>query len=113
MFLNIYVDDLQLAGLACNIKGIWDELSKHLDLDPPVVNTDAVYLGCWQRKVKPDMSLVVEPQFTACVLKVPGKERPIFIGEVPRDTNQILREEECLKEHFQMTREAFLALRRR
>ena len=36
MFMIIYVDDFKLGGRKENISPMWKELSRDLDLDPPV-----------------------------------------------------------------------------
>jgi len=58
LFIPIYVDDLQLAGKKSSMAKTWADLGKHLDLDPPVGNSEAVYLGCYQRNVPSDPEMV-------------------------------------------------------
>jgi len=62
---------------------------------------------------KPQLKLDVQPQWTACFLEVEGKTVHPLIGEVPKDSTEIILNEECLQEYFGMTKEQFLLQRRR
>ena len=53
LFLSIYVDDIKLAGRKENLMPMLEQLSKHLDLDPPVPLENSVYLGCGQQAGTP------------------------------------------------------------
>ena len=59
LFLSAYVDDYKMAGKKCNIGPMWDTLRSHgLDLEPSVSLKSNVYLGCGQREVQPDMTVL-------------------------------------------------------
>ena len=62
---------------------------------------------------KPLLKLDVQPRWTAVYLEITGDDHPILIGEVPKESAKIKLNPDCLKEHFNMTEEEFLAQRRR
>ena len=55
-----------MVGKEENLAPAWEELRKHIKLDPPTQLHESVYLGCGQRNSAPDkqavdkMSLVFE-----------------------------------------------------
>ena len=62
---------------------------------------------------KPQFKLDVQPQWTACFLEIEGSTHHPLIGEVPKDSTEMILNEPCLQEHFKMTKEQFLSQRRR
>ena len=59
------------------------------------------------------IQLEVKPQSTSCYVVVPGRDQPVLVGEVSKDTDAITLNEECLRDHLGMTREQFMSLPRR
>ena len=59
LFLSAYVDDYKMAGKKENIAPMWTTLRKNgLELEESVSLKSNVYLGCAQREVVPDMTLL-------------------------------------------------------
>ena len=59
LFMSAYVDDYKMAGKATNIKPMWAKLVKAgLELDPPVPSAQNTYLGCSQRELEKDATLL-------------------------------------------------------
>jgi len=48
LFLFVYVDDFKMAGLKCNMKGMWSKIASVLDIEPPLKLPESTYLGCRQ-----------------------------------------------------------------
>ncbi len=48
LFLFVYVDDFKMAGLKCNMKGMWSRIASVLDIEPPLKLPESTYLGCRQ-----------------------------------------------------------------
>ena len=57
LFLNVYVDDIKLAGKKHNLDPMWKLLNK-VDLGEPTSFLDHVYLGCTQRKCEVSQDIV-------------------------------------------------------
>ena len=72
LFLSIYVDDFKMAGLQKNLKPIWADLRKYLDLDPETSLHGGVYLGCGQYCVKNDDKLIREKTELYETISKPG-----------------------------------------
>ena len=63
-------------------------------------------------KDKPNLKVDVQPQWAACYIQVEGTERPVLVGDVPKYSDKIVLNTVCLRDHFDMTEEQFLAQRR-
>ena len=62
LFLNVYVDDLEMVGKAENIKPMWESLRKVLVSDLETDLVDHVYLGCTQIDHTPPRDVVESKQ---------------------------------------------------
>ena len=51
-FLEVYVDDIHVAGREENLSPMWKKLKEVNEVDPPVPFHENTYLGCTQRKIK-------------------------------------------------------------
>ena len=58
LFLSIYVDDFKMAGKAENIKPMWEQIGKHIELEAATPFHESNYLGCQQYDVQPDLKLL-------------------------------------------------------
>ena len=47
--MSVYVDGFKLVGNKKIMAGMWNEIRKKMDLEPPVPFNNSVYLGCTQR----------------------------------------------------------------
>ena len=62
LFLSVYVDDFKMAGVAKNLKPMWDKLKTKMDLDPPTPLSGGVYLGCGQFDIQTPVDMIREKQ---------------------------------------------------
>ena len=63
LFLSVYVDAIKIDGKKQNMAPVWKKLMKIVDLDEPTSFLDHVYLGCTQRKCKPNEIIIDECTF--------------------------------------------------
>ena len=54
LWLSVYVDDFKMVGAAENLKPMWQQLMKSIDLEPPIALQSNVYLGCKQEPEVPN-----------------------------------------------------------
>ena len=62
LFRSVYVDDLKMAGKKENIKPMWAEVGKHIDLEPAVPFHRSLYLGAMQEDVVLPKGYIEEKQ---------------------------------------------------
>ena len=62
LLLSVYVDDLKMVGVAKNIQPMWKKIRELVDLGPETELVDHVYLGCTQRAVPPQRSIIQAKQ---------------------------------------------------
>ena len=58
LFLSVYVDDIKIAEKKQNLAPMWKKLMKNVDIEEPTSFLDHVYLGCTQRKCKPNERII-------------------------------------------------------
>ena len=58
LFLSVHVDDIKMVRKNENLAPMWKKLMKNVDIDEPTSFLDHVYLGCTQRKCKPNEAII-------------------------------------------------------
>ena len=57
--MSVYVDAIKMAGKKHNMAPMW-KMMKNVDIDEPTSFLDREHLGCTQRELKPNQSIIDE-----------------------------------------------------
>ena len=72
IFFSVYVYDIKMAGKKPNLALVWKKLMEDVDFEEPTSFLDHVYLGCTQRRCKPNEKInrpynkMFESRFFCC-----------------------------------------------